>query len=272
MAECAVPDFSDVDSAPRPLALVGMLDALQELPAVSDYKARALELLRLEHGQRALEAGCGAGDDAGRVAARIGPYGLCVGADLSATMIAEARDRHPSLRLEFMRADCRRLPFLDGSFHACRIDRVLHALDDAQGALAEAVRVTRPGGRVVVSEPDWSTLTVAPDDDPLTRLLLELVRSGGPAARLGGELATRLAGLGLQDVECHAFTGVVTDLDLARRVSGLDDLLGVVERDTASRWLEAMREASRAGVFRAELGGVTAAGTVAASQAMAASS
>jgi SAM-dependent methyltransferase len=268
-----MPDFSDVDSAPRPLALVGMLDAVRQLPAVAVYKAQALQLLRLERGQRVLDAGCGAGDDAACVAEIIGPYGLCVGADLSATMVAEARDRHPSLRLEFMRADCRRLPYLDASFHSCRIDRVLHAIDDPQGALAEAVRVVRPGGRVVVSEPDWSTLKLAPDDDALTRLLLELVHARGPGARMGGgDLATRLSGLGVADVQVVSFTGVVTDFAVARRVSGLDDLLGIVEAETAARWLDAMQAASRAGAFRAELGGVTAAGTVPARQAMAASS
>jgi SAM-dependent methyltransferase len=267
-----MPDFSDVDSAPRPLALVGILDALRDVPGVSLYKAQALELMRLEHGQRVLDTGCGAGDDAACVAALIGPYGLCVGADLSATMVAEARDRHASLRLEFMRADCRQLPFADASFHSCRVDRVLHALDDPQRALAEVVRVTRPGGRVVVSEPDWSTLTLAPDDDDLTTVLLALLRSRRPAAHLGGELGRRLADAGVRDVRLHPFTGVVTDFDAARRVSGLDDLLTIVEPEAASRWLEAMQAASRAGAFRVELGGVTAAGTVAERQAVAASS
>jgi SAM-dependent methyltransferase len=266
-----MPDFSDVDSAPRPLALVGLLDAVQELPDVRGYKARSLELLRLEHGQRVLEIGCGAGDDAAAIAARIGPYGLCVGADLSATMVAQARDRHPSLRLEFMRADCRRLPYRDGSFHSCRIDRVLHALDDAQGPLAEAARVTRPGGRLVVSEPDWNTLALSPDGHPLTRLMMAILRSSRPGAQVGGELGWRLADLGLRDVELHPFRAVVTDVDVARRVSGLDDLRGVVEPETAEQWLAAMRTASREGAFRAELGGVTAAGTVAAPQTAASS-
>ena len=86
-----MPDFAAVDSAPHPRALVGLLDAVRELPAVTVYKAQALRLLRLERGQRVLDAGCGAGDDAACVAEIIGPYGLCVGADLSAIAYATER-------------------------------------------------------------------------------------------------------------------------------------------------------------------------------------
>ncbi len=255
-------DFSNVDSAPRPLALVGILDALGALPSVAAYKARALELLRVVAGQRVLELGCGAGDDAVRMAERVGPYGLCVGADLSATMVREARDRHASLRLEFLQAECRRLPFRDGAFDACRIDRVLHMLDDPRRGLSEAVRVTRPGGRLVVSEPDWTTLTLSPDEDPLTRLIQGFYRMGPPAARVGRDLGALFETLPLAEMELHPFTGVVTRLDQARRLAGLDDVLGLVEPAAGAEWLAQMEAAEAAGRFSLTLRGVTAAGTV----------
>jgi len=255
-------DFSDVDSAPRPLALVGILDALHRLPSVAAYKAGALELLRVQPGQRVLELGCGAGEDAARMAERVGPYGLCVGADLSATMVREARDRHASLRLEFLRAECRRLPFREGAFDACRIDRVLHTLDDPRLALSEAVRVTRAGGRLVVSEPDWTTLTISPDEDPLTRLIQGFCRMGPPVARVGGDLGALFETLPLAEMELHPFTGLVARLDQARRLSALDEVLAVVEPGAAAAWLRQMEVADAEGRFSLTLAGVTAAATV----------
>jgi ArsR family transcriptional regulator len=72
-------------------------------------------------------------------------------------MLAIARDRlaraqisHGQVRL----GDIHRLPFPDGSalqgFDAAVIHQVLHYLDDPGAAVAEAARVLRPGGRILI--------------------------------------------------------------------------------------------------------------------------
>jgi SAM-dependent methyltransferase len=54
----------------------------------------------------------------------------------------------------YVKADARRLPFPDGSFDcAFALDLIEH-LDDDRGAIAEALRVLRPGGRLILSTPD----------------------------------------------------------------------------------------------------------------------
>jgi len=54
------------------------------------------------------------------------------------------------------RGDVYRLPFADGEgesgFEAVIFHQVLHYLDDPQGALREAIRVARPGGRVLIAD------------------------------------------------------------------------------------------------------------------------
>jgi ArsR family transcriptional regulator len=80
-----------------------------------------------------------------------------VGIDVSPEMLAIARDRlershatHCQVRL----GDLYRLPFPDGAagqgFDAALFHQVLHYLDDPQAAISEAVRVLKPGGRIVV--------------------------------------------------------------------------------------------------------------------------
>lgn len=80
-----------------------------------------------------------------------------VGIDASSEMLAIARDRlergnlrHCQVRL----GDLFRLPFPDGTevqgFDAALFHQVLHYLEDPQGAIIEAARVLRPGGRILV--------------------------------------------------------------------------------------------------------------------------
>jgi ubiquinone/menaquinone biosynthesis C-methylase UbiE len=87
-----------------------------------------------------LDVGAGAGDDLRALAELVSPGGRVVGVDLNPTSA------------EVQRADACALPFADGTFDACRCDRTLQHVADPQKALAEMVRVTKPGGTVVVSE------------------------------------------------------------------------------------------------------------------------
>jgi ubiquinone/menaquinone biosynthesis C-methylase UbiE len=80
-----------------------------------------------------------------------------VGIDVSPEMLAIARDRLERAHLQRCQVrlgDLYRLPFPDGSceqgFDAALFHQVLHYLDDPQTAIAEAVRVLKPGGRVIV--------------------------------------------------------------------------------------------------------------------------
>ena len=88
-----------------------------------------------------------------RVGARVVP------ADFSLGMLRVGKRRRPDLGLTA--ADALRLPFADGSFDAVTISFGLRNVADTDAALAEMLRVTRPGGRLVVCEfsrPRWAPL------------------------------------------------------------------------------------------------------------------
>jgi ubiquinone/menaquinone biosynthesis C-methylase UbiE len=97
-----------------------------------------------------LDIGTGTGRILQLFAPRIG-FGL--GLDLSREMLSVARanlDRTSQRNCQVRHGDMYHVSLPDGSFDAATMHNVLHFADDPSAALAEAARVLRPGGRLVV--------------------------------------------------------------------------------------------------------------------------
>ena len=65
----------------------------------------------------------------------------------------------------------------DASFDAARSERTLQWLADPAAAVAEMVRVVRPGGRVSLIDTDWSTFRIDVGDDALAALVRDWMRT-----------------------------------------------------------------------------------------------
>jgi 2-polyprenyl-6-hydroxyphenyl methylase/3-demethylubiquinone-9 3-methyltransferase len=91
-----------------------------------------------------LDIGCGAGF----VSSLLANGGMQVtGVDLSPSSIAVAQ-RFSAPAVKYQVADATELPFKNESFDACLLLDCLEHIQDYPRAIAEAARVTRPGGRV----------------------------------------------------------------------------------------------------------------------------
>src|SRR3712207_5163952 len=114
--------FDRVDGTTDPADFVRYLDTTRATEFFQEIKRRSLALLDLRAGQRALDVGCGTGDEVLGLARLVGPRGRAVGVDASATMLTEARRRAADvdLRAAFILADAQRLAFADGVFDGCR--------------------------------------------------------------------------------------------------------------------------------------------------------
>lgn len=92
------------------------------------------------------------GGGTGRVARALqGQVEMAVIVDVAWGMVRVAR-RHPGLLP--VQAVAERLPFADGTFDRVLIVDALHHVIDAARALEEMARVLRPGGLLVIEEPD----------------------------------------------------------------------------------------------------------------------
>jgi len=109
-------------------------------------------------GEDVLDVGVGTGKLSARLAGGVGVVGL----DLSAQMLAAARERLSTLRA--VQGSAFRLPFRAASFDAAMSAFVLRNLGDLQPAFAELGRVVRPGGRIAlldITQPRSAIVRVA---------------------------------------------------------------------------------------------------------------
>jgi ubiquinone/menaquinone biosynthesis C-methylase UbiE len=112
-----------------------------------------------------LEVGVGTGIVAAALRARGVPvYGM----DLSAGMLRRAVDR---LGRVVVRVDALALPIASGSVDNVLFVAALHAIGDVPGAVAEAARVLRPGGRLIAVH---GVPQRVPADDDVARALVPL--------------------------------------------------------------------------------------------------
>lgn len=113
----------------------------------------ALGELAGNEGQRLLQVACVYGDLTQRVAGQLGSRDLLDIIDVAPIQLANLRKKLlPDGRIHLHQEDSRSLSFEDGSFDRTLLFFLLHEQpeDVRRATLAEALRVTRPGGKVVI--------------------------------------------------------------------------------------------------------------------------
>lgn len=247
----------------------------------SDYlktmaeRFRALKALSYEHmaiseGNTLLDVGCGPGVDTVPLAGLCGEKGCVIGIDSDAAMLAEADSAAAASpwaeRIEHRQGEATALPLAESSADACRAERLLQVLppEQASPVVAELLRVTRPGGRIVLVDTDWGSASIDFSDATLERKLMGFFAlQMRPHGMAGRRLPLLCREHGLEALRLD----VVPMVQLALADTPFGDWLpdtalaeGVINQEEAQGWREELAERDARQRFHACVNMVIASG------------
>lgn len=139
------------------------------------WASRVADLVSPRAGEYVLDVACGTGVLARELAERVGAAGRVVGLDTNPEMLSVASRNDCGIEWKLGRAE--ELPFDDATFDAVVSQFGLMFFDDRPSAIAEMMRVLKPGGRFAVAV--WSGIEDAPAYAAISDLLGTVV---GPEA------------------------------------------------------------------------------------------
>ena len=187
-------------------AHIGGVAALEDRDRFPSYRAMfrgLVDLLAPEPTSRILDVGCGSGAFARQLAERLGEGARIDAVDVNPFLLREAAELAAGLapRIRFAPGSATALPFPDQTFDCVFSITVLEECD-AEKAIAEILRVTRPGGRVgivvrAIDLPQWWNLKLP----PAIRAKVDVPpQSVGPLGVADASLYPRLRRAGLADL------------------------------------------------------------------------
>ncbi len=240
----------DEDAAKRIEALYLIGDAVRRRRIVR-------EALGASPGERILDVGCGPGFYCAELLEEVGPSGSVVGVDGSTPMLALAARRCPAQEnIELRASDATALPVQDAGFDAALSVQVQEYVSDVTAGLGEIHRALRPGGRVVVFDVDWATLSIHSENGALTARVLGAWDEHLAHPSLPRTLASLLRSVGFDGVRMSAHPFVTLDFDddtygaaLVPFIAAFAAGRGGVTEQEAQDWEAGQRELGDRGEF-----------------------
>jgi len=239
-------------------------------------KQRTYALMGMGNGSRVLDVGCGPASDTIALADRVGRDGFVIGIDSDNGMIAEAERRAIAAgvgeRVRHRTVNSLQLPFPTGEFDAVRSERTFQFLETPEIAMQEIVRVTRPGGMVVVADVDWAAGSIDTPHPRIEVILQDvLARRVLPNGYAGRTLYRLMKQAGLEEVTTELHPFYLNSLPMIRMVAQLDYAeavavdSGLLTPEEVEQWRADLERYAEAEMLFAAVSVVVAVGKVATS-------
>jgi arsenite methyltransferase len=226
------------------------LEALYRIGDVVRRRGLVRSSLGAMPGERILDLGCGPGFFCAELQEKVGSAGSVVGVDASPAMLALAARRCEGREnVEFHEADATSLPVADASFDGAVCVQVLEYVADIPAGLSELYRALRPGGRAVVWDVDWATVSWHSKDPARMTRVLEAWDEHLAHPSLPRVLAPAMRAAGFADVrmEPHPFATAHFDPDsygvaIIPAISSFVSGRRGVSADEAGAWASELNE------------------------------
>ena len=212
--------------------------------------------LAVESGQAVLDIGCGGDHLVRELALAVGDGGRAVGLDMSAEQLSAARALCAGLpAAELTEGDAMDMSFEDGTFDGLASIQALEYIPDVDGALTEARRVLKPGGKAAFVSVLWDHWRFHGADPELNNRILDAWRAHCAHQMLPIEMLRKLTATGFGGVlrrPIAFFNGTLHENAYALWASKFAAAFvigqGFPEED-AWRWQEQLDQADKEGRF-----------------------
>lgn len=152
-----------------------LLDMAYQGADVSRRRRANFDAIAPAPGEAILDLGCGTGLLTAELARAVGPNGQVTGLDTSPDMLAAARSRCSAFEhVDLVEGSAFDMPIPKQHFDKAVSVQVFEYFADPAPALSELNRVLRPGGRLVIGDTHWDSLTWHSDHPERMRRICEI--------------------------------------------------------------------------------------------------
>ncbi|EGG25396.1 hypothetical protein DFA_03645 [Cavenderia fasciculata] len=247
-----------IDKSECPNKFIQYVDEASKQDQIIAHTRYSTRQLQLEPGMKVIDVGCGAGKDLSRLESIVQGTGEVYGMDISREMVECAKSRMSHLpNVQVFCGNANSIPFDANYFDAVRCERLLQHIPQPDDVIAEMVRITKRGGRIVITDIDWtsSTISIPKHVEQINSIIIkDVVFNAHPA--IGLHLKGRMKkNPQITDVDIFAQCLYTDSLSVA------DDFLwlgergkmavtqGLISEDEYMQWREAVEQMEEEGSF-----------------------